>query len=229
MKQWIFTILFFQLVSGSFAQDIHYDIHGRYVHAITKGTLSQARIIGDIIPDYPAKWILRYVFAGISATRDGISREARSTNDTLSTEQINLLNSADLGTDIGIIIRYKSLNAVTNIIEESMMNYTATVVPETQAEYPAGYAQLTQYLKENAIDRISETYSKQLQQAVVQFTINEEGEIANAQLTKTSGNPEIDKLLLDTITKMPKWKPAEDSHGIKVKQEFEFSVGSAGC
>ena len=30
---------------------------------------------------------------------------------------------------------------------------------------------------------------------------------------------------------MPKWKPAESANGMKVKQEFEFSVGNkvSGC
>jgi len=48
------------------------------------------------------------------------------------------------------------------------------------------------------------------------------------QLSKTSGDQKTDKLLLKAINKMPKWKPAENSDGIKVKQEFEFSVGNCG-
>ena len=34
---------------------------------------------------------------------------------------------------------------------------------------------------------------------------------------------------METINKMPKWKPAENANGLKMKQEFEFSVGIPGC
>jgi TonB family protein len=63
----------------------------------------------------------------------------------------------------------------------------------------------------------------------VEFTVNEDCEIANAQISKTSGDQETDELLLNVINQMPKWKPAENAKGRKVKQEFEFSVGNVGC
>ena len=67
------------------------------------------------------------------------------------------------------------------------------------------------------------------QQCVVIFAINEAGEIVNAKISRSSGDSKTDKLLLETIYKMPKWKPAKNSKGIKVKQIFEFSVGNRGC
>jgi TonB family protein len=143
---------------------------------------------------------------------------AASANDTLSAEQKNMLNTVDLGTDIVINIRYKFKNPVTGNIDMSVMNYSATVVPETEAEYPGGYQQMTQYLQENAIDKISDSTSGQLQQVIVRFTVNEKGEIANAQIFKSSGDQKTDKLLLKAINKMPKWQ-----------QEFEFIVGNGGC
>jgi TonB family protein len=88
---------------------------------------------------------------------------------------------------------------------------------------------MTKYLKENAINKISETTSKELKQGIVRFTVNEEGTITDAKIFKTSGDLNTDKLLLEVINKMPKWRAAEDSNGIKVKQEFEFSVGNVGC
>ena len=40
----------------------------------------------------------------------------------------------------------------------------------------------------------------------------------------------VDQILLDTITNMPEWNPAEDENGNKVVQEFEFNVGlMIGC
>jgi len=37
------------------------------------------------------------------------------------------------------------------------------------------------------------------------------------------------KLILDETKKMPKWKPAKNSEGIKIKQEFSIPFGGGGC
>lgn len=229
MKKRIITPLLFLLVMAGFSQNLTFDVHGKYTHPVKKEKLVQARLLSDIIPSYPAKWIMSYVATEVRVIRDGDTAMAAGVNDALSAEQINILQTTDLGTDIVINIRYKYNNPVTDNLEDGSMNYSATVVPETEAEYPGGYQQMTQYLKENAIDNISEEISGQIQPVVVGFTVNEKGKIADAQLSGTSGDPETDELLLEVINKMPKWKPAEDSKGIKVKQEFELSVGSGGC
>ena len=152
-------------------------------------------------------------------------------NEILNEYQKDLLRTADLGSDISIHIIYKTDNSATREPMSSIIHYDVTVVPEVEAEYMTGTKELTQYLKKNAIDKISEATSKLLQPTIVTFTVNEEGKIADAQVVKSSGNAATDKLLLKTITKMPKWKPAETADGIKVKQAFEFSVSgnTKGC
>ena len=135
---------------------------------------------------------------------------------------------ADLGTDVVIDVTYKQVNAITDNLDIRKMHISYTVIPEIEAEYLGGYEQMKKYLKETAINKISETDYEKLR-AAVRFTVNEQGEIANAQVSKTSGNQNTDKLLVEAINKMPKWKPAENSKGIKVKQEFIFNVGSGGC
>ena len=61
--------------------------------------------------------------------------------------------------------------------------------------------------------------------------MTEEGKIADATISKSSGDAATDKLLLKAITKMPKWKPAQTTDGTKVTQEFEFVVydSKSGC
>jgi TonB family protein len=71
--------------------------------------------------------------------------------------------------------------------------------------------------------------SKEFQQGKVLFTVSEAGEIVNTKISKTSGDAKTDKLMIEAINKMPKWKPAENAKGIKVAQEFEFGVGRGGC
>lgn len=212
-----------------FPQGLSYEVHGKYLHAIKKEKLHEAKSMGDIIPDYPASWITDYISAEILITSNGKATKATSANNILTTEQASILNTVEMGSDITIDIKYKSKNPVTNNVEIDSMYFSVTVVPDVEAEYSGGHQEMTQYLKEKAISKIPETNAKDLQQAVVRFTVNEKGEITNARISRTSGNQKIDGLLLEAINKMPKWKAAENSKGIKVKQEFEFSVGNTGC
>jgi TonB family protein len=228
MKQRIITPLLFLLLLTGFSQDLSYEVHGKYIHPVKKEKLDQANFMSDIIPYYPASWITSYVSAEILATSDGVEMTAAGINEMLTPEQKDILNSVDLGTDIVINISYKYKNPVTENLEDGRMNYKATVVPATEAEYSGGYQQMKEYIKENAINKIPGSTSEKFQTAIVEFTIDEEGEIANAQLSSTSGDQETDELLLDVINNMPKWRPAEDSNGMKVEQEFEFTVGNSG-
>ena len=65
--------------------------------------------------------------------------------------------------------------------------------------------------------------------ALIHFTVTVEGKVSNASIIESSKDPEIDKLLLKAIRKMPDWKPAVDAEGKNVEQEFEFIVGNEGC
>lgn len=229
MKTSIIGFLFFLFLSYGYSQDLRYSVHGKYTHPITKEKLSDARSMSDVIPYYPSSWIDSYISAEISAISSGNTQTAASSNDIFSEEQIKMLSSLDFGDEIVIDIKYHRKSTVTN--ETGNMNYSATVIPETEAEYSDGYEQLTQYIKRNAIDKISVEDTKDLQQAVVRFTINEEGKITGAQISKSSGIPGVDKLLLEVINDMPEWRPATDSQGAKVKQEFEFTLSGPndGC
>jgi TonB family protein len=229
MKKSFIAPLLFLLFATSFAQDLNYEIHGKYTHPIKKVTLEKARSMSDLIPYYPSGWISDYISVEIMATINGTPMMAAGINDKLSTEQKHILSAADPGTDVVLNISFRYNNSVTDITDVGKMHYIATLVPEIEAKYPGGNQQLDQYLKENAISKISETSSKQFQEILLGFTVNEDGKVANARIFKTSGDPKIDDLLIEAINKMPEWRPAEDSNGLKVKQEFEFSVGSAGC
>ncbi|MDP1746596.1 MAG: energy transducer TonB [Bacteroidota bacterium] len=178
--------------------------------------------------------IIDYISVEILATCNGKVLMFESTSDKLTTEQKNILNAADLSSNIRIKIMFKyknqvndNLNSGDKIIEGQL---TVTVVPEIEAEYPGGFKQLTKYFTENVINKVSKTNgSKRVEQAIVKFNVNEQGQIVDAKILRTSTDPQIDKLLLDATNKMPKWKPAENSKGIKIKQGFSIPFGGDGC
>ncbi len=223
----ICLILFIQILSCS-AQDLGFNVHGAYSNPVKKDIFYTATSMADIIPDYPASWIMRYDSLEIVVARNGKVLKAKSTNELLSLEQKQLLSSLSLGNDISINIDYQYKNILTDNTEIGTMNYSATVIPEIEAEYIGGETALKEYLKENAINKIPVIDPKQPIEATIKFTINEEGKAMNAYIMKLSEDPKTDKLLLNAINKMPKWRPAENSKGIRVKQDFVFIVSNRG-
>jgi TonB family protein len=175
--------------------------------------------------------VINYVSIDISAVCRGKVQSAQNTNDRLTAEQKNMLREADPGTDIRIKIKFSYKNwADGNLDDGSKIKsgeYVVTIVPDTEAEYPGGFKQLTAYLTENIINKISDA-SEKLGAAAVKFTVTGEGHISDARMSNPSSDPQTDKLILDAIKRMPVWKPAMNSKGAKVKEEFSIPFGG-GC
>ena len=231
MKTSILTSFFLLIGLAGFAQDLKFEVRGKYTRPIHKEELSNATTLGDVMPHYPAAWIDSYSSVEVSTVRNGTPMSAPGDNDILNEYQKDLLRSADLGSDVVINIIYKTENSATREPMSRIIHYDMTIVPEVEAEYFAGTEEMTAYLKKNAIDKISEESAKKLTPTIVGFTVTEEGKIADATISKSSGDAATDKLLLKAITKMPKWKPAQTTDGTKVTQAFEFVVydGKTGC
>jgi hypothetical protein len=161
MKSIFITTLVILLNAFCFSQDLNYEVHAKYIHAITKESLQKAQSMNDLIPYYPSSWIANYNSVEITATNNGIPVVAAGLNDQLTTEQKQILNSADPGTDVVFDISFRYNNSVTEITDAGKIHYITTLVPETEAEYPGGNEQMNQYLKENAISKIPESSFKQ--------------------------------------------------------------------
>ncbi|MES2140188.1 MAG: hypothetical protein V4511_10825 [Bacteroidota bacterium] len=178
--------------------------------------------------------IIDYISVEILATCNGKVQMFESTSEKLSAEQKNILNTADLSSNIRIKIMFKYKNQINDNINSGDKiiggQLTVTVVPELEAEYPGGFKQLTEYLIKNVINKIPEkgAYQK-IEQAIVKFTVNEEGQIVETKMFRWSQDLQTNKLIVDAINKMPKWKPAENSKGVKIKQAFSIPFGGDGC
>jgi len=234
MKNTIVTVLLLTLFLTSFSQKISYSIrelHGLSSRTITKEKLISANNMGDLAPGYPSSWVGNYVSVDIMASCFGKVQQGMGRTETLTPEQKTILNGADLNTDVVVEVKYKSTNAANGQTDVRVMNFSLTVIPEIQAEYPGGQQHMAHYLEEKAINSISTDDSPQFKGAIIQFSVNENGEIIQSKIKLASGDPEIDEMLLRTINNMPKWKPAENAQGLKVKQDFEFTVdaGMGGC
>jgi len=229
MKNIIITLLLLLQILPAFTRDLSFEIAGKYKRSVKKGTLEDSKLIRDIIPGYATNWIKEYVSVEMLAINNGTTKKVYGKDEKLTAEQKNLLNSADLFSHIVINVKYMDENAATGKIDLREMNVTLTIVPDFEAEFTGGKEKMKKYLKENAIDRIDDLTSEYILDCIISFTVNEAGEIINVQLMKSTEDPKTDSLLLDAINKMPKWKPALNSKGVKVKQDFEFKVGNGGC
>jgi len=186
---------------------------------------------------YPDEYYFKaveLVSVTVSGVRSGKVYKAENTTTALTTEQKNILNTTDPGTDIGITLRFKHKSKPTDKpdTERKLIEGTATiaVVPATEAEYPGGNSQLTKYLTDNIFNKVAEkSAAAKIEKAVVKFTVNEEGQIERAELVRSSTDAKIDKLILDATNKMPSWKPAQNGKGVKVKQEFSIPFVAGGC
>jgi TonB family protein len=187
-----------------------------------------------LYPQDNYKQIVNVFFVEITGTLSGKSVTAKSKSDKLTPEQKNILANADLGTDIAISLNYKYKNQQDdqfgprdNVVEATTV---ITVVPASEAQFPGGYRQLSEYFAGNVISKVAEKdIEPKVKRAAVKFTVNEEGEVVDAQISRTSSDAQIDRLLLEAINKMPKWKPAVDANGVKVKQVVSIPFGVTGC
>ena len=230
MKNYVITVLLLHLFFAGVAQNIGFMVGGTYQRSIKQEKVKEVKTMKDINPGYPSSWITDYISTEISVTSDGKVTKAMSVNEILTTKQREIVNTADIGADIVIDVKYKKKNAITGIEVVDTMMYTVRVVPEVEADYIGGYEELTQYFEGYEIHKISEASGKPLQLAIVKFTVNEDGEITDARISTSSEDKQIDDTLLEAVNKMPNWSPAENSKGKRIKQDFELSIGSnIGC
>jgi TonB family protein len=168
--------------------------------------------------------IITYSAIEILTTNQGKIHSSKSVTNILTSEQKKNLTDADINTDIRIKIKFNYKSWVVATREQGKIKegeYAATVIPQTEANYPGGFQALGNYITEQVVNKISiKDAAEKIRKAIVKFTINENGQLVDATLSSSSTDPKIDRLILDAIYKMPAWDPAVDAKGVSVKQEF---------
>lgn len=215
----------------SIMDELKYEVNIVYPYiSITKEKLNEAHTLIDLNANYKSSWVKKYLSVEVLTCYQGKERKAVSKNNTLSQEQKNNIKMADMGTDVSVRVQYMPDNTLThNNIKE--MNFSFSVTPENEAKYIGGQQQLKKYLKDSAIDKIPNGSFKGYDLAAIKFTINEDGKVIDAHifqpmLRSSSKDKKTDELLLETISNMPSWKPAEYVNGLKTKQTFVLTVGN---
>lgn len=95
----------------------------------------------------------------------------------------------------------------------------SSTTPVIQAQFPGGQSALLKYLKANVSDKATlSDDGTPVEKVIAKFYVDEGGKISDAKIVKTSRHQNIDKLLIEAIYAMPKWTPAENPKGKKVRQ-----------
>ena len=236
MKNYFLASIFFLLVfpcSVFLQQDLHDEIQfevnktAPYL-SVSKDKLMEAHTLEDVNKYFKSSWVQKYIAVEVLTKNKGKINKAVHKSDVFSQEQKDNMRMADAGTDIAVKIQYMPDNTLSHN-DAKEINFTFSVEPENEAEFPGGAQQLKKYLKEKAIDQIPGDSFKDFNLTAVNFTISEEGEIINAHIFEsmyqTWKNEKVEKILLEAICNMPNWKPAEYADGTVIKQEFVLTVG----
>ena len=178
--------------------------------------------------------VLDYVAVEISITTNGKKLIASSNSELLTAEQKNLLTGLGAGAVFDLKIKYKYKDTKKDEFGPHDYvvtgNTTITVVPETEAAYPGGLKNLSEYFIDHVISKSSnKDVNDVIRRATIVFTIDEQGKVINPKLASGSKDAGIDKLLIEALSHMPDWKPAQNAKGEKVKQEVYIPFNSGGC
>ena len=212
---------------NSFAQnDLKFEINKVLPFiSIQENKLDKINTLTDLDKRYPTSWVREYISVEISAYKNGTQTKASGISDVLNQEQKELIRLADRSSDIAVSVMYLPENSLKNNTVKQY-DFKVTIMPDKNAIYSEGAEQLIQYLQKNSIVNIEAGSFTGYDLTAIKFTITEQGHITDIQVAMPSKDTKIDEMLVTAISKMPSWKPAEFSNGLKVKQNFVLTIGN---
>lgn len=228
MKKLFLLFLLAFLSKEANSQDIRFYIHDKNKRSTTQSSIEHAKTMEELLPGYPSAWIDSYDSTVITLSQNGISKSIRGNGNHLNPAQIELLQTAQLASELHVSVYYKYHNPVSNILEQNKIKVLFSVLPDKPAEFPGGEKTLYRYLAEACFNHLSESERKSLKTASVQFSIDPSGKVIQVKLQQSSGSAQLDNKLLHTLKTMPVWNAAENSNGQKVNQNFILDANPSG-
>lgn len=213
--------------------DFIYDVGPRF-NPIKKKDLDTIRSFSDLIGEDHAQRITTYKSLSVVVIEGDKRADTWGMGNTgdFTPAQLELLQSFNYSTNLLIRADYIERNTETGQVVENHDHWTPylTIVPEKQATYVEGKEALKKYLKDHSEAARAHVDPEKLQPAKLFFTVTKDGTIENTKLDRPSGYPNVDKVMIQLITKTQGlWVPAENTKGEKVDQELVVSFGLMGC
>jgi hypothetical protein len=177
---------------NSFAQnDLKFEINKVLpFFSIQENKLDRINTLSDLNKRYPTSWVREYISVEISAYKNGTQTKASGKSDLLNQEQKELIRLADRGSDIAVSVMYLPENSLKNNTVKQY-DFNVTIMPDKNATYSAGEAQLIQYLQEKGIVNIKAGSFTGYDLTAIKFTITEQGHISDIQVALPSKDTKI--------------------------------------
>ncbi len=235
MLRYTFSFLFFVAIvltfnilnsqTGTTEYAFEYDVVQVYKPlSVHKTTLLKAAKVEDLHRQYKESWVKEYLHVDVSATVDGKKIKHRAQNQILTRDQKQLMQDADSGSEIEIVVHYMPDNTLKHN-EPKKFDFSFIVNPEKDATYKGGQEALLQTIKKDLIDVASWDSLNQYQLAVVKFIVDKDGRIMEPKILWSSDDEETDAKMIDFVCNMPEWEPAEYATGNRVAQEYALTIG----
>lgn len=244
--------LFFLLVSAAgFSQPISFSIQSPYGKPMPVGQLTGSSQLSQLVAGYPSGWIREYRATQITVEHDGKQQVADGQDERLAVGQQTLLKTARVGDKITLRIEYRKENPVTFKLQDDVLAYSYTVVPDVAAGLPMALvvpasstpttmiangkvseATLTSSLRKYFMERLKglPDYGDEFKEiATLSFLVDEKGMVSEVKVKGSSGDANIDKQLVEALRTMPAWSPGSDKKGNRFRQQFVLEVRNAGC
>lgn len=227
------NILFFLLLTSvaCYGQNppASIEIHTSFGKPVLREKVNSAVKFDDLIPYYPHNWIDGYLGTMVTIKHNKAIRTSDGKNNSLTATQKSLLNVAEVGDELTLIIKYFSKNSVTGNNDHQEIKLEYTVVSELEAKPASGIEKMREYFRTATFKSFEDGTGESFAGASVLFKVDEYGHIAEASLSKSSGNMAADQRLLKSVRSMPVWTPAQDKSGKKYSREFILEVIKSGC
>ena len=193
--------------------------------SLTKDQLNSLSSIPELNRFYKPSWIQEYLSTAIKASVNGTMTISLGESEMLTEDQIRLIKSVDTGSEISVDIKYIPENNL-KVNEARDIHFSFTIEPEVNARYPIKEKGLTDFIQSEGLNQIKADSFDGFDITVVQFTIDEEGQVTDPFIFWSSEDESTDSVLLNTICKMPKWDPAKYANGHRIKQDYVLIVGN---
>ncbi|MFM7195870.1 MAG: energy transducer TonB [Bacteroidota bacterium] len=250
MKNFL-TLLFLATSIVGYSQRIDFSIQSPNGKPMPVSQLSASTQLSQLVTGYPASWIREYRSTRITVERSGSQLKADGKDERLSADQQALLKTATVGDKVMMRIEFRKENPVTSKLQDDVLEYVYTVVPEVPAGLPTVlFSQIpstpsaiiangrvsneviSSSLRKYCMERLSglPDYGDEFKAiASLSFLIDEKGGVSQIRVNGSSGNPRIDKQLIEALRTMPAWSPGTDKRGNRIRQEFVLQVSNSGC
>lgn len=223
----IFSLVFTSYLTGQDNLDFEFSYDVQQVYeplSLSRDQASTAETVFDLNQFYKPSWVKEFISVNVSCVSNGKVKSATSKNDNLSQDQKELINAADIGSKIEVVVNYIPDNNLKNN-EPKVYDFAFRVNPEHAARYKEGEQSMMQHIKEHAIEKLKLTKFQQYHLSAVKFSIDELGQVTDAHIFESSRDEEVDAILLNAVCSMPDWIPAKYADGSSTNQEFVLRAG----